>query len=72
MTVPTQAVLGDSTSGYYVFTLADNNTAHRISVKTGTQQNNRTEIVTGLSGQEKIIVVGQQFVKDGGPVSVQS
>jgi membrane fusion protein (multidrug efflux system) len=71
VTVPAEAVLGDS-NGHWVFTVADNNTAHRVPVKTGAEQNNRTEIVSGLSGQEKLIVVGQQFVKDGGPVNIQS
>jgi RND family efflux transporter MFP subunit len=71
LTVPTQAVLGDS-SGHWVFTVAENNVARRIPVQTGIEQNNRTEITTGLTGQERIIVVGQQYVKDGAPVNVQS
>ncbi len=70
VTVPTQAVLGDST-GSWVFTVVDNHTAHRVPVETGVQQNERTEILSGLTGEEKLIVVGQQFVKDGAPVNVE-
>ena len=70
VTLPTQAVLGDST-GHWVF-VAENNVARRVPVKTGVEEDNRTEITTGLTGQERVIVVGQQFVKDGGPVNIQS
>jgi membrane fusion protein (multidrug efflux system) len=71
VTLPTQAVLGDST-GNWVFTVGENNLAHRVPVKIGIAQNNLTEITSGLSGQERVIVVGQQFVKDGAPVNIQS
>lgn len=70
LTLPAQSVLGDST-GRYVYMLSENNTARRVPVKIGGQQNNRTEILTGITGQDRIIVVGQQYVKDGGPVNVQ-
>jgi membrane fusion protein (multidrug efflux system) len=71
VTVPSQAVLSDA-KGPYVYTVDGNNTAKRVPVTTGTQQNNRIQVLSGLSGQERVIVVGQQFVKDGGPVNIQS
>jgi RND family efflux transporter MFP subunit len=70
ITVPKETVLGDSTSKW-VFVVTESKTAHRVPVKTGAEQNNVLEILSGLSGQEKLIVVGQQFVKDGGPVNLQ-
>jgi len=69
LTVPTQALLKDD-KGYYIFAL-DNNTVRRISVNPGVEQNARTEIVSGLQGTENVITTGQQFVKEGGPASVQ-
>jgi RND family efflux transporter MFP subunit len=69
LTIPTSAVLRDSTR-QWIFAVADS-TAHRMTVETGVEQNNRTEIIKGLTGTEKVVVVGQQFVKDGGPVRIQ-
>ena len=70
LTVPTQALFSDD-RGTYVF-IAVNDTAKRLAVRVGAEQNNRTEILTGLTGSEDIITVGQQFVKADGPVSVQA
>jgi RND family efflux transporter MFP subunit len=69
ITVPTNAILKDEI-GQYIFALGDK-TAKRIRIKIGNEQIERTEIVSGLYGNEDIIIVGQQFVKDGGPVTVQ-
>jgi multidrug efflux pump subunit AcrA (membrane-fusion protein) len=69
VTVPSDALLKDD-SGYYVFTVEESK-AHKISVKTGVEQNAHTEILAGLSGEETIIIIGQQFVKDGSAVSIQ-
>ena len=69
ITVPTSAILSDN-EGTYVF-LASNDKARRVPVNIGIEQDERTEILKGLSGNENIITTGQQFVKDGDPVSVQ-
>ena len=69
VTIPTQAILKDE-KGYFVFVL-DSSTAHRKVVVTGIEDNVRTEILTGLSGQERVITTGQQFVKEGGQVTIQ-
>lgn len=69
LTIPTMAVLRDDT-GNYVY-IAENNTAKRVRVQIGVEQNARTEILSGLTGSEDIITTGQQFVKDGGSISVQ-
>lgn len=69
ITIPTNALLKDD-SGQYVFTLNENK-AKSIRVRLGTELLERTEILSGLSGSEPVIVVGQQFVKEGGPVIVQ-
>ena len=68
LAVPSQAVLTDD-KGDYVYVLADK-TARRVPVTTGQDQDSLTEIVSGLTGTEQVITTGQQFVKDGGPVTL--
>ena len=70
ITLPTQAVLKDD-SGNFVF-IATNDTAKRIPVTIGVEQDSRTEILKGLTGLENIITTGQQFVKPNGSISIQS
>jgi membrane fusion protein (multidrug efflux system) len=69
ITIPTNAILKDD-AGQYVFSL-DESKAKRIRVKVGAELVERTEIVSGLTGNETVITVGQQFVKDGGQVNIQ-
>ena len=68
ITVPADAVLSDN-SGPYVFVL-DGKNARRVPVKTGDDRDGRTEITSGLNGSEQVIVTGQQYAKDGGPVTL--
>jgi membrane fusion protein, multidrug efflux system len=67
--VPTVALMKDD-QGYYLFT-ATRDTANRVRTQIGTEQNGRTEILSGLDTGETIITTGQQFVKDRGPVTIQ-
>lgn len=69
ITVPVQAVLKDA-NGSFVY-VVEGNTAKRVPIQTGIEQASRIEVITGLSGSESLITTGQQFVRDGGPVSVQ-
>ena len=46
-------------------------TARRLDITTGTDQDSRIEVAKGLSGNEDIITTGQQFVRDGGAISIQ-
>ncbi|SYZ72269.1 putative Acriflavine resistance protein acrA [Candidatus Zixiibacteriota bacterium] len=69
LTVPTQAVFQDAL-GSYIF-VADSSTAHRRDIEAGLEHDSRTEILSGLTGDDQIIVVGQQFVRDGGPIKIQ-
>jgi membrane fusion protein (multidrug efflux system) len=70
LTVPTQAVLKDD-AGNFLY-IASNDTARRVPVKIGAEQNGRTEILSGLTGSESVITTGQQFVKADGPISIQA
>jgi RND family efflux transporter MFP subunit len=69
ITVPTNALL-KSSDGMYLFVI-DGKNAKRLKVEIGIEQNSRTEILSGLSGDEIAIIVGQQFVKEGNPVTIQ-
>ncbi|MBI3586274.1 MAG: efflux RND transporter periplasmic adaptor subunit [Ignavibacteriales bacterium] len=69
LTLPTMAVLHDE-AGDYVY-VVENNIAKRVRVQIGIEQDSRTEILSGITGSEDIITTGQQFVKEGGSVSVQ-
>ncbi len=69
ITVPSQALLKDD-KGQFVY-VADSTTARRRAVTAGSEQQSRTEIVSGLTGDENVITTGQQFIKDGGSVAIQ-
>ena len=69
VTISTQSILKDE-KGPYVFSV-DGTTAHRHDLELGIEQNARTEILKGLSGNEQIVSIGEQFVRDGGPVNIQ-
>ncbi len=69
LTLPTQALLKDD-QGLYVY-VARQDTARRVRIGAGNEQNSRTEILSGLEGPEDVITTGQQFVRNGGPVTVQ-
>lgn len=69
ITIPTEALLRDD-GGEYVFA-ASGATAKKIRVTTGIVEGDNTEIVGGLTGEETIIVTGQQSVRDGGRISIQ-
>ncbi len=69
VTIPTQAIQKDD-KGMFVY-VVDGKTARRRDIVTGSEQDSRTEIVQGLSGDEPLVSVGQQFVKDGSPVTIQ-
>ncbi len=69
LTVPTIAVMKDD-KGFFVYT-AVGDTARKVPVTAGVEQDARTEITSGLREDQPIITTGQQFVRDGGPISVQ-
>ena len=54
----------------YVFIVRDGK-AQRVNVEIGAHQENRVEIVKGLSGDESVIVSGKDLVHDGTPVQTQ-
>ncbi len=69
LTISSQAIMRDD-KGSYAFVI-DKQAAHRKDLKLGAEQNARTEILAGLAEKDSVISAGQQFVKNGAPVSVQ-
>jgi multidrug efflux system membrane fusion protein len=69
LTLPSEVLLKD-TDGMYVYIL-DGSNAKRVRIRVGTEVDSRTEILSGLTGTEKILTTGQQFATDGGAVLVQ-
>jgi membrane fusion protein, multidrug efflux system len=68
ITVPNEAVLRDN-NGTYVYVVQDS-IARRKNVTTGVTQDNRLEILSGLDGTERVIVIGQTFVHPNGKVII--
>jgi len=69
ITVPTASLLKDD-EGSFVYTVV-RDSARQIRVRKGVEQGDRTEIESGLGDSLLVISVGQQFVKDRGPVTIQ-
>lgn len=66
--VPTEAIL--NRDGKQFVYIVDNETAYRVEVTTGLIGETETEILTGLSGGEKLVTRGQSYLSDGAPVRV--
>ncbi len=69
LTLPSAAVLKDDQGSFVYAAKAD--TARRITVQAGLEQNGRTEVISGLDAAVPIITTGQQFVRNNGPVNIQ-
>ena len=64
VTVPQQAIALDQT-GPYLFTVDDKNVAHLQRVKTGNARSGQLVITEGLKAGDKVVVQGQQRIRDG-------
>jgi RND family efflux transporter MFP subunit len=69
LTLASNVILRDE-NGMYAFVIKDQR-ARRVRVTTGPEQDSRVEILSGLTGTDSVVVAGQQFAKDGGPVIVK-
>ncbi len=66
--IPTNTILTD-TEGQYVF-IIENDLAKKVSVKTGLANGDFTQVTEGLSGGEKLVTVGAEYITDGAAVSI--
>jgi len=69
MTIPFDAVLGENDK--YVFASV-NNIVVKKPIKLGLQQDEKVEVVSGLSAKDKVIVLGERVVKEGSKVQETS
>lgn len=66
--VPSEAIL-TADDGQYVYAV-ENGTAVRRAVTTGLVGDGVTEVLSGLTAGQQIVVVGQQYVSDGDAVRI--
>lgn len=69
LVVPTDAVLTDGAE--QIVYLAKGSKALRVSVRIGVRGPLQTEILSGLSAGDPVIVRGGTFVRDGDPVAIK-
>lgn len=63
MTLPNEVVLNDD-QGDYVYTVDQNNMVNKKYVTLGIKENNKYEILSGVSENERIVFAGQTLIKD--------
>jgi RND family efflux transporter MFP subunit len=69
LVLPVETLLQDD-QGKYVYTLNKDTVVNKRYVQIGIEENNKDEIVSGISDQDKIVTVGQQLIKDGMKVRI--
>ena len=70
VTLPLQALVRDAQGVSTVFVwFADKNRVYARRVETGTVYGREVEILSGLSGGERVVIAGQQLVHDGSLVT---
>lgn len=73
ISVPTEAILTGADDEQYVFVVdsyAEGDTAVRVTVETGLVSNTDTEILSGLSEGDRVVVKGQSYLSDGAAVRI--
>lgn len=68
LVIPADALVKED-SGDFVYVVEDS-TAKKVRVRLGIRQDNKIEILAGLEENKKILVFGQQGLKDGSEVNV--
>ena len=73
MTVPGEAIVRDAQGATMVFVYyPEQQRVYSKRVKVGTLRGTEMEIKEGLSGNESIVLAGQDYLRDGVPVTVAS
>ncbi|MBO4914259.1 MAG: efflux RND transporter periplasmic adaptor subunit [Oscillospiraceae bacterium] len=68
VTIPSEAVL-TSNGEQYVF-VVENGAARRVAITTGLNGDGVTEVSSGLTPGQQVVIVGQQYLSDGDAVRV--
>ncbi|TAL69159.1 MAG: efflux RND transporter periplasmic adaptor subunit [Bacteroidetes bacterium] len=69
MILPNDVVQSDE-KGNFVFVVKSDSSAHKSYVETGISHDNKYEIKSGISESDRIVITGQQLVKDGSKVRI--
>jgi RND family efflux transporter MFP subunit len=73
MTVPGEAIVRDDQGATMVFVyFPEQQRVYRKRVKTGAFRGTEVEIKEGLSGNESIVIAGQDYLRDGMPATIAS
>lgn len=72
LAVPSVAVINPSGEQASVFVVNDSGRANEVKVKTGSVVNAKTEITSGLKEGEKVVTVGQLYLKENDKVHTSS
>jgi len=70
ITIPEQAVLTSPDNKNFVFTVDNDTIAHKLIVITGITSENNIEITKGLKPKEKVVISGQEMLKDSVKVKI--
>ena len=65
LTVPVTAVQKQADGGLFVWTIAQDSTAHRTTVSTGATQGNRISLNSGVTEGQRIVTEGYQKLSEG-------
>ncbi|HAN09473.1 MAG TPA: hypothetical protein DCP90_02555 [Clostridiales bacterium] len=69
LAIPKEIVVKEGTTSYVY--VVDNNTAKKQKIETGYNSDDYIEVVSGLTGTEKVVSVGYDAIKDGEKVVVK-
>ena len=68
--IPRSAVIEDRTSGKSYIFVVNNDTSARREVQLGIARSDKIEILSNLDVGEKVVILGQHYLKDGERVKV--
>ena len=68
--IPTNIISENSDGSEYVYSFNNNNTAQKIFIKTGNEENGYVEVIEGLKENDIIINEGARLVKEGQAVQI--
>ena len=68
--IPTNIISENSDGSEYVYSVSNNNTAQKIFIKTGNEENGYVEVIEGLKENDIIINEGARLVKEGQAVQI--
>ncbi|MFW5762005.1 MAG: efflux RND transporter periplasmic adaptor subunit, partial [Cyclobacteriaceae bacterium] len=70
LTIPEYAVLNSPDNKNFVFTVDSDSIAHRKIIKTGITSGNKIQIIHGLNKTDRIVISGQDMLKDSVSVRI--